>query len=228
MSQREPTRQTPSDEEQELKYALASKADWERVCATLPGLEHELRQRNSYWDTPTRALRALGASLRLRIEESAALSRAFVTLKSGKRRSNGCFIADEIEAPIEMRDALAIHDGSLRFAALTNRVLVAVTALAIDCEQLQSWGELENLRRCYRVSPTLTVEVDHSVLCDPRVAPDRRHAEFWEVELECVDVTSARALLTRFLAAARADYKPQTMTKAERLAQFLAAGAGPS
>ena len=206
--------------ERELKYELESSGDWQRLCAKLPGFEAELEQHNSYWDTADRDLRRLGATLRLRRESSERSRRAVLTLKTGKQRAQGLFEADELEAIVDDVIAAAVEAGKQPLGALESGVLAHIATLPVAIDRLRPWGRLDNLRKRFRIAPELCVEVDHTMLLDP--TGGRRAREYWEVELECTDVESARRELERWLDAAQARHRLQTQTKAERLGEFLA------
>ena len=78
---------------------------------------------------------------------------------------------------------------------------------------LEQWGQLENERRSYRLDAEHTLELDRMVF-------GGRSVEF-EVEVECDEESSAEARLRALLKEVGIPWRPQTVTKSERLKLFL-------
>ncbi|MEM7263889.1 MAG: CYTH domain-containing protein [Planctomycetota bacterium] len=195
--------------EQELKLQIADAAEYQRLCNALPGFEREIEQHNTYWDRTDDALRAAEVMLRIRVTED----RAVVTVKrAATRNADGFFEAVELEAEVDRaRAILAIERQQLD--GLESEVLDGITREFGSCDTLRIWGEMRNLRRCYRLADDLLAEVDRSDYGSGGV--------FFEVELESADPADARRRLDAALAEVEVELTPSRETKSERLARLL-------
>lgn len=196
--------------EREVKLVLESRADYERLCAVLPGFDGELAQHNSYWDLPSRALTDAGVLLRVRVEGE----RARITCKQeATQTAEGVFESSEDEEDIPLAAGREIVAGRGHPATLGCAVLERLAARFGVLDGLRCWGELHNLRRRYGLDGGWLVEVDCTTYPGG--------SECWEVELESEDPTAALEELTRILNQAGIPFRPGTLTKSERLKQFL-------
>jgi uncharacterized protein YjbK len=195
--------------ELELKLAIDSALDYQRLCEALPGFEEEKKQRNIYFDDQ-RQLAARRMMLRLRIEPPSA----WLTLKIASSRRDGVFDSEEIEEAVALDLALALE--------AEPRAIMRIDAAVIEesrtrCESplqnLVEWGRVENRRRCYRVSSGLLVEMDETRFPDGVLR--------WEVEAEGDTPTLAREFLDRIAMEVGVTLQAQTQTKSQFLAENL-------
>ncbi|MBT5737233.1 MAG: CYTH domain-containing protein [Planctomycetes bacterium] len=195
--------------ELELKLAIDSALDYQRLCEALPGFEEEKKQRNIYFDDQ-RQLAARRMMLRLRIEPPSA----WLTLKIASSRREGVFDSEEIEEAVALDLALALE--------AEPRAIMRIDAAVIEesrtrCESplqnLVEWGRVENRRRCYRVSSGLLVEMDETRFPDGVLR--------WEVEAEGDTPTLAREFLDRIAMEVGVTLQAQTQTKSQFLAENL-------
>ena len=195
--------------ELELKLAIDSALDYQRLCEALPGFEEEKKQRNIYFDDQ-RQLAARRMMLRLRIEPPSA----WLTLKIASSRREGVFDSEEIEEAVALDLALALE--------AEPRAIMRIDAAVIEesrtrCESplqnLVEWGRVENRRRCYRVSSGLLVEMDETRFPDGVLR--------WEVEAEGDTPTLAREFLDRIAMEGGVTLQAQTQTKSQFLAENL-------
>ena len=195
--------------ELELKLAIDSALDYQRLCEALPGFEEEKNQRNIYFDDQ-RQLAARRMMLRLRIEPPSA----WLTLKIASSRREGVFDSEEIEEAVALDLALALE--------AEPRAIMRIDAAVIEesrtrCESplqnLVEWGRVEKRRRCYRVSSGLLVEMDETRFPDGVLR--------WEVEAEGDTPTLAREFLDRIAMEVGVTLQAQTQTKSQFLAENL-------
>jgi len=207
-------RGAPGEErrEREVKLELAGASDHERLLAALPPPFEVREQRNHYFDLPEGALRTAGVMLRLRIEGDSAR----LTVKEGARRdAAGLFDSAEREEVVDRPAALAVAEGRAPFTSLGGELIASLAARFGSLGALARWGSLANRRSRHRLPDGLVVEVDRAVYPDGSVL----HEVELEIEGEAAgEPESSRRRLEIWLDAARAEWRPSTASKAERLA----------
>jgi len=195
--------------ELELKLAIDSVLDFQRLSEALPGFEEEKIQRNIYFDDQ-RQLAARRMMLRLRIEPPSA----WLTLKIANSRREGVFDSEEIEEAVPLDLALALEAQSRAILRIDAAVIEeSRTRCGSPLENLVEWGRVENRRRCYRVASGLLVEMDETRFPGGVLR--------WEVEVEGDTPALAREFLDRIANEVGVTLHAQTQTKSQFLAENL-------
>jgi len=86
----------------ELKLDLGSFSNYLKLMGFLGQVESETHQKNAFFDTEERKLRASGWALRVRAEDE----RGFVTVKGVSTQVGGALVRDEFEAEISRSEAI--------------------------------------------------------------------------------------------------------------------------
>ncbi|MDE0961174.1 MAG: CYTH domain-containing protein [Planctomycetota bacterium] len=195
--------------EVELKLAIASADDYQRLCEALPGFEDQQTQRNIYFDDQRR-LADQRMMLRLRIEPPSAT----LTLKIGTSTVDGVFDSEEIEDPIRLDRALAL-EAEARAIFRIESIVIEQTRNRCEgpLESLVEWGRLHNRRRRYRVTPEMLVEVDETEFPGGVLR--------WEVEVEGDRPDQAREWLDRLASGVGVTLQTQTLSKSQFLTAHL-------
>lgn len=199
--------------EREIKIALGSRADHDKLARGLPNFLHEAVQENSYWDSSERVLTEAGVMLRLRVVGT----EAWVTIKRrATRDADGFFEASEDEVLVDSATARQVTDGALPLQALSHPLvddLLAEYAIA----HVERWGGMRNRRRSYQLADGWIAELDETHYPDGSVD--------WEVELEGDDARAGRQQIQLFLDQYAVSHRAQTATKSQRLRDRLGAPA---
>jgi len=195
--------------ELELKLAIDSVLDFQRLSEALPGFEEEKIQRNIYFDDQ-RQLAGRRMMLRLRIEPPSA----WLTLKIANSRREGVFDSEEIEEAVPLDLALALEAQSRAILRIDAAVIEeSRTRCGSPLENMVEWGRVENRRRCYRVASGLLVEMDETRFPGGVLR--------WEVEVEGDTPALAREFLDRIANEVGVTLHAQTQTKSQFLAENL-------
>ncbi len=175
-------------EERELKLALESVADLERLLAELPEPTAVVEQRNHYFVDPEGKTGRDRTMVRLREKQkrgAGASSTVRLTLKRKRSVEAGVFVSEEIEDDVPRSTWEAVRDGQLDLATVdlpAIRDLVARLGLAGLAHQVT----MTNIRRVIEIEG-YTLEVDHTTFTPS--------AEEGEVECETQDPAGARRLI---------------------------------
>lgn len=201
-----------ADRETELKLALATADDYERVRDRLPGFEGELEQENRYYDLPGSPLGRSGVLWRLR-----RTSQGFtLTVKRKAEVEDGYFQSEEHEEPLEDEVGEAIYRDPSRWTTVESGIVTALADEFGPLADVKPWGSMSNRRRRYRLREDVLVELDRTEFGPGDVE--------WEIEVEHRDPHTVRALLAPYLEGIESH--PQTRTKSQRLQARLEAERG--
>lgn len=193
-----------SEIETELKLALATAEDYDKVRDRLPGFQDEIEQENRYYDVPSGALRAKEVLWRLR---HTASGYTLTVKRKATRRADGLFQAVELEEPLSDSLGHEIYEDPTRWGSVDNDIVAELREEFGPLDGVDTWGQMANRRRRYRLQDDVLVELDRTEFGPGDVE--------WEIEVEHTDPDRVRSLLGPHLEGIH--FQPQTRTKSERL-----------
>ncbi len=162
------TRQHPSaprGREVELKLSLTA-SQYERLLRSLPGLTHELTQRNLFLDTAEGELSARRWGLRLRREErEAELLQTLVTLKGPASHLAEAVSRVEVETPAPPTLWSQAEDGRIPLAAVPGapgRLLGEMLAPEVLLQPLVQFDNLRTTFSLLLAGAPLELELDRT------------------------------------------------------------------
>lgn len=191
-------------QERELKFALATVQDYEKLRRVLPNFQKTTRQRNFYFDTPSRHLAARRIMLRVR-EEAGEIS---ICLKRNAQVAAGYFRAEEITHLLDQQVWEKIKTGSLSLHELSPLPLGEELIGLLQSEPLHILGSIETERSYFWHEQGFCIELD-------RVRMSHGEEEY-EVEVETEKPETPRSFLLQLFAAQQIAWEEQKFTKYER------------
>jgi uncharacterized protein YjbK len=195
------------DAHQEIELKWALDADGHRrldgLLAAELGPPQRLEQRNRFYDSPDRRLRAAGLNLRLREENG----RLLLTCKRRVAEGDGLHHHEEWERWLETPP-----DEPPRAADLP---LPEAWRVALAGSRLEAVGGFANLRHEFHAAGEL--------LCLDRTDFMGRRTDH-ELEIETTDASASAARWRARLAAWGVPWRPQPLTKFARMLELLRAG----
>ena len=203
-----------SKREREVKFAILTEKDFERVLARLgPGIRRVV-QVNLYLDTSRHELAAGGRMLRARVTSAGD---CLLTFKEMVRFDGGEMEAREEEVPCDRGVLEKAIEVGLRNADLCKLLPEDVlSALPADALMVRAWAKTERFVR--------KMDADVKVYLDRTAYPGG--VEDFELEVECDDVSRARAVAEELVGAAGVALLPQTRTKNQRAIMAARGGGG--
>ncbi|RMF83826.1 MAG: CYTH domain-containing protein, partial [Nitrospinota bacterium] len=187
------------NQEKELKFALATVRDYQKLRDMLPNLQRVSYQTNYYFDTPSRLLAARRIMVRVREEEG----EVSLCLKRNATVASAYFTAEELTFPLDRPTWEQVKRGELALSALS--LLHRELGSLIQAEPLQLLGGIETERWYFRHDGGFCIELDRIRMPDAR--------EEYEVEVETETPESVRPLLLSLFQEQGIRWAEQTQTK---------------
>ncbi len=194
--------------EVELKYRLPTRKDYEVLCRGLGKPDAEKRQVNHYYRSADGRLPGADGMIRVREEGG----RGSFTVKLGGSLVAGVAVSREYEEPWPWSEH-GFPPPPERLWEVGHPGLDALGREAGGPFPLVRAGELVNVRKVYRLSDGLRLEVDASRYPDGETD--------YEVEVETDDPEGARRRLEALLNDLGVGYEPQVETKYQRFLRHL-------
>ena len=195
-------------QEVELKYGLAGRSDYEKLCRKMDPPLEDNEQVNHYFQSPDGRIPGDKGVVRIRLEKGEVL----FTVKLGGSLTEGVASSREYEEPWKG----PVEDPPLLSESIWESGYAGMDALAQTFGPGFSlvWaGKMINRRKIYPVAANLLLEVDASRYPDGYVD--------YEVELETMNPDQDRFLLLSLLDELDVGYGPQTETKYQRFLRHI-------
>lgn len=196
-----------ADHEKELKFALATAEDYEKLRCLLPNLQKITQQRNFYFDTPSRRLADHRIMLRVREEEG----EVSMCLKRNARIAEGYFTAEEITIPLDRTTWEKVQEGVISLHELPSLPAGNELTTLRQSEPLHILGSIETERCYFWHEKGFCIELDRIRMSDG--------AEEYEVEVETETPEAVRSILLALFASQDICWEEQKLTKYERFLQ---------
>jgi len=202
-------------QERELKYALFSVNDGEKLASMMGSPDQIQEQKNIYFDTPDRALLKAGGMLRVR-EVGAKI---IATFKSEARWIDGYLQCREQESLLTSAQWLAVQNEEISLENVDVMTIHAAKEYVSEGACFEVLGEVLNTRRVYALPSGYDMELDTTTLPGGRVDV--------EVEIETDKPDLVRKEVEEILARCELAWSHQTQPKYARFLEALQAQLTP-